>query len=382
MKKKKLFVALGLATLTFMFSFQDAAAQGMDTSSKNHYYELKFGDNMYISGAAGVNLFMIPDIPGVNDDRPLTAAGSFAIGKWLTPYVGLRLEVAGAPLKTWGYNGSTGQYVKKSIGYMGIYGDFMWNMSNTFGGYNENRVFSVIPFAGVSYTFATKNNYYGERPDQFPISAGIKFNFRLSHYLDFFIQDRFTLTTDEFDGLPDKWDIDAMMTLTAGFSVKFGANRFTAYNPYEEQMLINSLNDKVNQLRSELDACNAKKCPEVKPAPCPECPACQLTTVVRFRINSAVISREQQVNVFNVAEWMKQHPKAIVEVVGYADKDTGTAEYNLDLSQRRAQKVADELVNTYNVDSNRIKIVAKGSAEQPYPDHNDWNRVVIFVNEE
>ncbi|MEG1617452.1 MAG: OmpA family protein [Bacteroidales bacterium] len=378
MKKKKLFLSLGLAMLTMTLSIPKLTAQTMDTSSKNHYYELKFGDNMFISLGAGVNLFMIQDIPGVSDDRPLVPVGQFAIGKWLTPYTGLRLEFDAGPLKTWGYVNQ--QWEKKSINYLGIYGDFMWNMSNTFGGYNENRVFSIIPFAGISYMATLKDNAYGEKPFQFPISAGIKLNFRLSHYVDFYIQDRFTLTTDEFDGLDGGNTIEPIMTLTGGFSVKFGQNRFVSYNPYEEQMLINSLNDKVNQLRNELDACNAKKCPE--PAPCPECPACQLTTVVRFRINSAVISREQQVNVFNVSDWMKNHDKAVVEVIGYADKDTGTPEYNLDLSQRRAQAVADELVNTYGVDANRIKIVAKGSAEQPYPDHNDWNRVVIFVNEE
>ena len=78
---------------------------------------------------------------------------------------------------------------------------------------------------------------------------------------------------------------------------------------------------------------------------------------------------------------MKKHTNAVVEVVGYADKDTGTAEYNMELSQRRAQAVADELTKTYGIDASRIKVIAKGSTEQPYPEHNDWNRVVIFVNE-
>lgn len=380
MKKKNLFVALGFAVCTLFSSVQVASAQGRDTSSKNHYYELKFGDNMYISAGAGINLFMLQDIPGIKNDRPLTTAGTFAIGKWLTPYTGLRLEFAGAPLKIYGEE--NGVWSKKSVGYFGIYGDFMWNMSNTFGGYNENRVFSVIPFAGISYLATTKKNFGGQKPSEFPMSAGIKLNFRLSHYVDFYLQDRFTFTTQNFDGLEGGNVLEPIMTASAGITVKFGANRFTAYNPYEEQMLINSLNDKVNQLRSELDACNARKCPEVKPAPCPECPVCQLTSVVRFRINSANISREQQVNVFNASEWMKQHDKAVIEVVGYADKDTGTPEYNLDLSQRRAQAVADELVKTYSIDPSRIKVIAKGSMEQPYPDHNDWNRVVIFVNEQ
>ena len=78
---------------------------------------------------------------------------------------------------------------------------------------------------------------------------------------------------------------------------------------------------------------------------------------------------------------MKQHKNSIVEVVGYEDKDTGTPSQNMALSQRRAQAVADQLIKTYKIDPKRIKVVAKGSTEQPYPDHNDWNRVVLFVNE-
>ncbi|MGL4293189.1 MAG: OmpA family protein, partial [Bacteroidales bacterium] len=341
--------------------------------------ELKFGDNMYISGGAGINLFMLQDIPGVNNDRPLTCAGTFAIGKWLTPYTGLRLEFAGAPVKIFNPIAGGGAE-KKSVGYFGVYGDFMWDMSNTFGGYNEKRVVSIIPFAGISYMTMLKKNFDGAKPHAFPMSAGIKINFRLSHYVDFYLQDRFSFTSREFDGLSGGNFLEPMMTATAGITVKFGKNRFTAYNPFEEQLLINQLNDKVNQLRGELDACNSRKCPEVS-TPCPECPACDLTSVVRFRINSAKIAREQQVNVFNASEWMKKNSNVMVEVVGYADKDTGTPEYNLDLSQRRAQAVADELCNTYGIDPNRIKIVAKGSMEQPYPDHNDWNRVVIFVSE-
>ena len=379
MKKKVEYLAFGFLLIMMFFSVQSTIAQE-DMTSKNHYYELRFGDNMYISGGAGINLFMIQTIPGVDNDRPLTAVGTLALGKWLTPYTGLRLELAGAALKI--FNPTTTGTFKKSVGYFGAYGDFMWNMSNTFAGYNENRFFSIIPFAGIGYMTTLNKNFNGEKPHSFPMTAGIKLNFRLSHYIDFYLQNRFSFTTDQFDGLPGGNFIEPIMAATAGFTIKFGANRFVAYNPYEQRMLLNSLNNKINQLRSELDSCNNRVCPEIVEVVCPECPPCDLTTVVRFRINSAKISREQQVNVFNVSEWMKNHSCAMVEVVGYADKDTGTPEYNLDLSQRRAQNVADELVNTYGIDPNRIKIIAKGSMEQPYPDHNDWNRVVIFVNED
>ncbi len=84
------------------------------------------------------------------------------------------------------------------------------------------------------------------------------------------------------------------------------------------------------------------------------------------------------VNVYNVAEFLKANPQATVTVQGYADKDTGTAAYNMELSQRRSQAVVDVLVNKYGIDASRLTIKANGSDVQPY-DINNWNRIVIFT---
>lgn len=100
---------------------------------------------------------------------------------------------------------------------------------------------------------------------------------------------------------------------------------------------------------------------------------------VRFTINSARISDQEMVNVYNVAQWMKNNPDQNVAIVGYADKDTGTSDYNMGLSKRRAEAVRDALVNTYGVNPDRLTIDAEGSSVQPY-DINNWNRIVIFNN--
>ena len=81
----------------------------------------------------------------------------------------------------------------------------------------------------------------------------------------------------------------------------------------------------------------------------------------------------------NTAEWMKANPDQNVTIVGYADKDTGTAAYNMGLSKRRAQAVYDTLVNKYGINPDRLSIQANGSDVQPYGENN-WNRIVIFHN--
>ncbi|MDE6448779.1 MAG: OmpA family protein, partial [Muribaculaceae bacterium] len=85
--------------------------------------------------------------------------------------------------------------------------------------------------------------------------------------------------------------------------------------------------------------------------------------------------------VFNLAEYLKANPDMSVVLQGYADKGTGTAEYNQSLSKRRAQAVYDALTKKYGINGNRLSIDAEGSSVQPY-DTNDWNRIVIFAPQE
>jgi outer membrane protein OmpA-like peptidoglycan-associated protein len=58
---------------------------------------------------------------------------------------------------------------------------------------------------------------------------------------------------------------------------------------------------------------------------------------------------------------MKRLPKATFTIAGYTDS-IGSYEYNLDLSQRRADSVKDYLVRTFGMDPNRIRTRGYGKA--------------------
>jgi outer membrane protein OmpA-like peptidoglycan-associated protein len=58
---------------------------------------------------------------------------------------------------------------------------------------------------------------------------------------------------------------------------------------------------------------------------------------------------------------MKRLPKATFTIAGYTDS-IGTEEYNLDLSQRRAESVKQYLVQTFGMDPNRIRTRGYGKA--------------------
>jgi len=63
-------------------------------------------------------------------------------------------------------------------------------------------------------------------------------------------------------------------------------------------------------------------------------------------------------NVFYIVKFMKNYPDAKITLTGYAD-ERGPAQGNVDLSNRRAQKLADILTGS-GISASRVKIVGRG----------------------
>ena len=219
------------------------------------------------------------------------------------------------------------------------------------------------------------------------MSAGIQFRFRLCQYVDFFLEGRASFYGDNFNNCV--WDkpVDINIQATGGFSFNIGGVNYTAYNKCKDLAYINSLNNQVNALRGDLAATGAAlaaaqaqlPCPEVAVVECPETvAAAPMMSTVRFTINSAKISNEEMVNVYNAAEYLKANPGVNVLIKGYADKDTGTSSYNKQLSEKRAQAVYDALTKKYGIAKSRLAIEGEGSSEQIY-DVNNWNLSLIHI---
>lgn len=83
---------------------------------------------------------------------------------------------------------------------------------------------------------------------------------------------------------------------------------------------------------------------------------------VTFAVNSTTITPAFQQTLTQVAGSMTQYPSSLVDVMGHTDS-TGSDSYNLDLSRRRAEAVADYLVMRGVA---RARIATIGYGEQ-YP---------------
>ena len=117
---------------------------------------------------------------------------------------------------------------------------------------------------------------------------------------------------------------------------------------------------------------------EYRPEPAPkqevEQPIYQGADVdIFFDLNKSVI-RDDQINTLNrLVSFMRNTPDAKVKLDGYADKQTGNAEINQELSEQRVIAVRQYLVSR-GIDASRISTAAHGDKVQPFT--GEKNRAV------
>lgn len=357
-------------------------------------YTTNWNNNWFLQLGAGINMPFVENYsPNGDAKRQITLAMNLGVGRWFSPYMGFRFSALGGSMKWENGDLSKAKYANLNL-------DFMWDMLNSVSGVNPKRVFSINPFVGLggTYTWDMESkalNVIGNDGKlrhntwTLPVSAGIQFRIRTGKYVDIFMEARGQFYADNFNGTVGGKPVDIDFTAIGGLSFNFGGVQFAENNPCTYLHYMQNLNDQVNELRGKLSKTNNELAAAKAQLPCPE-PIVEVQEVdvvetnmplatVRFTINSAKISNEQLVNVYNIAQWLETTPEATVTICGYADNETGSPEYNMKLSERRAQAVYDVLVNQYGIDGGRLTIQAFGSGTQPY-ETNNWNRIVIFQN--
>ena len=292
--------------------------------------------------------------------------------------MGLRFAATGGVLH--GFEGDNAQFMQHNK-YVMAHVDFMWDVINFWGRYDEKRVFRLIPWVGVGYAqrFKTsESNGSIPRTESPSINFGLLTAFRLSERLDLNIEAQGAFLVEEWNRVQMHHLLDGIGQLNIGLTVKLGKTNFEVLQPMD-YALLNDLNSQINALRAE----NAEL--SKRPVSCPDCEEV-ITTItntyadnaVYFQINSAKIRKDQEIQIYNTAQFIKDTNTPIT-VVGFADKETGTSTYNMQLSEKRAKAVAKELTEKYGVPSSLITVQWKGSDVQPYDkEHYKWNRVVIM----
>ena len=99
---------------------------------------------------------------------------------------------------------------------------------------------------------------------------------------------------------------------------------------------------------------------------------------VFFALNSAKLTQRNEIVLGMIADEINSAPaNKTYTISGYADKETGSEEYNLKLSEERAQAVAKYL-ESKGVKADQLIVKGYGSNVQPFSGNIENNRVVVI----
>ena len=107
-----------------------------------------------------------------------------------------------------------------------------------------------------------------------------------------------------------------------------------------------------------------------------------ITYGIYFDVNKDVVKAESYGTMKSIADVLKENPDVRVKIIGHTDSDGDNAK-NLDLSQRRAKSVKNELTKVFGIDESRMETDGMGEtkpvAPNDTPSNKALNRRVEFV---
>ena len=363
-------------------------AQNADPTEKFSVSTNSFWSNWFVqANVAGTAFWGNQEVGNNFSKSPLKGfrnnlGFSEAVGKWFTPGLGLRTKFNGA----WGRTVVSENKKTNANKYWTLSEQVMFNLSNMLLGYNESRVWDFIPYASVGVTRNMSANCYA------PVAGiGILNEFKINNKWAVNLDVNYMLGTSDYDGfegsLPGAKPYDARsfkglvanhdrtLNVEVGLTYNLGKATFNKTPDVEaikalSQGQIDALNAQLADAQSEnnrLKDMLAEQKQQQSVAP-----VSAVTKVVSAPVSvffnigkDKVASKKDLQNVKAVAEAAKANNAKIV-VTGYADSKTGSAAFNKNLSEKRAQTVADALVNM-GVSRDNIEVVSAGGVNTLSP---------------
>ncbi len=363
-------------------------------------YTNRFWDNWEVAAAGGNSLLQIAQKSsdyGKFVDRNGWNA-NIAVSKWIVPTLGMRLQLDAGEFRNYTRpmlrTGST----EVRMPYLYVHGDILINMSNWIGGYNPDRFYSAVSYMGFGYTALswTKKSdtpYNGE----YAFTTGLINKFRVSPRFDIELDLRTWIMAEK--SLPKSIQrggrFAVAMSASVGVAYRFNQRNWSpAYSQVdvdgyllaimalEEQLLernaqIKRANSNFAALKTENETLR-NSLAESRVQDNMATSAMPTESVVFFTIGEATLTDYAKATLDSEVQQLMA-TDAQIAVTGYADKETGSAKRNEQLSKERAEKVANYLMGL-GVPASRITTNWVGDTEQAFtsPDTPLVNRCVII----
>ena len=302
-----------------------------------------------------------------------------------------------------------GEYNLYSYQFGQLNADYILDLASAFGGFRHDRVVNPYILAGIGAGYGFNNKeaaaykelleYYWDKRFLAPVGrAGLGIDFRLGECVSLGLEGNANILTDKFNSKRAD-NVDWQFNVLAGLTVRFGKNNrpsqayldriaaeeaaaaaAAAAAKAEAERLAAEKAAKEKAEREAAERAAAEKAAReaaARAAAERAAKAAENSDNVFFTINSSVIRKAEAEKIEKLAQWMKANPDFTVTLVGYADKETGTAKGNMKLSENRVNKVRDMLVKL-GVEPARVDF--KGDTVQPFAE-NAKNRVVTCTLE-
>lgn len=361
-------------------------------------YTNRFWDNWEVAAAGGNSLLQITqkgsDYGKFKERNGWNA--NIAVSKWIVPTLGMRLQLDAGEFR----NNTSPSMGSKEVRmpYLYVHGDILVNMSNWIGGYDPDRFYSAVSYMGFGYTAMswTKKSetpYNGE----YAFTTGLINKFRITPRFDIELDLRTWLMAEK--SLPKSIErggrFAVAMSASVGVAYRFNQRNWSpAYSQLdvdgyllammtlEEQLVernaqlkransnFSTLKGENENLRNTLASAQAQS--SVATAAMPT------ESVVFFTIGEAQLTDYAKATLDSAVQLLMATDATIL-VTGYADKETGSAKRNEQLSKERAENVANYLVGL-GIPASRISTNWVGDTEQAFttPDTPIVNRCVVI----
>lgn len=324
----------------------------------------------------------------------ISPAASVWFGYQFTPVWGLRAGVSGWQARGAVVDGSTSVY---RYNYVQGNVDVLVDLCGI-AGYRVSRAVNPYLFAGIGVNGAFNNgeardlsprlpedNLLWDGSRVFPAGRfGVGMGVRITDAVHFNIEVNANVLGDAFNskrGSAVDWQLGAL----AGFTFRIGLKKEKAS---EEIPVV-----------EPAPAAEPEPEPAAEPEPAPVASATAVAAAgqslegaeyaapafeaveenVFFLIGQSSIRESEASKVDAVADVLRANPQTRVTVTGHADRETGSAERNMELSRERAENVAAALIAA-GIEADRITVAYKGDTENVSPVAEE-NRVAVCVVE-
>lgn len=326
----------------------------------------------------------------------ISPSAAFNFGYRFTPVWGLRAGLSGwqgkgavlGPTEVYRYS-----YLQGSV-------DVTADICSIFSGYRAGRSLSPYLFAGVGVNGGFNNSEANSLSGRFPEDNllwtgrsilpagrfGLGTGIRITDAVHFNVEVNANILGDRFNskrGSAVDWQLGALAGFTFNIGLKKGRKAepvpSSAPVPVAVQMpepsepsepsrpgAAEPSSESVDSAESG-EPSSAESAPQFNP----------VQEDIYFSIGKSVIRPGEKTKLAEVVSLLESYPEAVITVTGHADRATGSAGRNLELSKERARNVAAALMDG-GVSGDRITVLYKGDTENPYSEP-ERNRVAICI---